>query len=117
MASALSNAPTNWHLFSISIDPKDTPPVLREYGVRYNYDSNHWSFLTGPPEQIKEMARGFGLNISEEGGLFNHGFMTLVFDARGQLQNRWPVGGDTSAQLISDLLMAATNRPPTVTNH
>ena len=115
--SAMPDAPTNWHLFSISFDPKDTPPVLREYGARYNYDSNRWSFLTGPPEQIKEMARGFGLNISEEGGLFNHGFMTIVFDARGRLQTRWPVGGDTSAQLISELLSAATNRPPTATNH
>ena len=114
---AMPQAPTNWHLFSISFDPKDTPPVLREYAARYSYDSNHWSFITGPPEQVKEMARGFGLNISEENGSFTHGFMTLVFDARGRLQNRWPVGGDTSPQLISELLIAATNTPSTATTH
>jgi hypothetical protein len=42
------NAPTNWHLLSISFDPaNDTPAVLKAYAGRYNYDSNHWSFLTG----------------------------------------------------------------------
>ena len=105
-------APTNWRLFSISFDPHDTPAVLRDYAARYHYDSNRWTFLTAPPEQIREMARGFGLKISDENGVFNHSFMTAVFDPTGRLQRRWPLGGDTSEALVTELIRAARLRSP-----
>ena len=101
--SADPNAPTNWHLFSISFDPFDTPPVLRAYGRAYNYDSNHWSFLTGPHAQMTNLANGFGVKITGEAGNYAHGFATVVFDAQGKLQARWPVGGDTTGAIVGEL--------------
>jgi protein SCO1/2 len=105
---ALPNAPTNWHLLSISFDPFDTPDVLKAYAQRYRYDSNHWSFLTGKPEDIRDLARGLGVTITPEGGLFNHSFQTVIFDATARLQNHWPFGGDTSDLLVNELVKGAT---------
>jgi len=43
-----TNAPTNWHLLTITFDPAfDTPAVLKSYAKRYTYDPSHWSYLTG----------------------------------------------------------------------
>lgn len=107
---SMPNAPTNWRLLSISFDAFDTPPVLRAYARRYNYDSNHWSFLTGPTNQMLELARGFGVKVTPAGSAnFTHGFATVVFDAQGRLQSRWPVSGDTSDTLAKELLKGATN--------
>jgi protein SCO1/2 len=106
--AALPNAPTNWHLLSISIDADfDTPSVLRAYAQRYHYNSNHWSFLTGSPEKIGELARLSDVTYEREGGLFNHNFRTLVIDAAGRLQMSFPIGGNLSDALVTELLKAA----------
>lgn len=110
---AMPNAPTNWHLLAITFDTKfDTPEVLRAYGAQYNYDRDHWSFLTGPPEPIAELARAAGVNYEPDGGFFNHGFSTLVLDTTGTVQMNFPVGGNLSDMLVAELLKAAavTNR-------
>lgn len=109
----LAHAPTNWHLLAISFDTKfDTPEVLRAYGRQYNYDTNHWSFLTGPADKIAELAQASGVNYEPEGTSFNHGFRTLVLDAGGHLQMNFPVGGNLSDMLVVEILKAAavTNR-------
>lgn len=101
-----SAVPSNWHLFSISFDPLDTPAVLRQYGRSYNYDSNHWSFLTGPPAEIGRLARGFGVKLTQERGSYSHGFATAVFGTNGDLRAFWPIGGNTSTNLIRELQAA-----------
>jgi len=106
--SALPQAPTNWHLLSISFDTRfDTPAVLSAYARQYHYDSNHWSFLTGPPDKIAELAELSDLKFDRDGALFNHGFRTLVIDAAGRLQMSYPIGGNLSDSLVADLLKAA----------
>ncbi len=113
--AALPNAPTNWHFLSVSIDPQfDTPKVLRAYAQRYHYDSNHWSFLTGPTNKVEELARQSGVEFERDtAGLFNHGFRMLVINAAGQLQMKYPFGGNLSEAIVADILKAAavsTNR-------
>ena len=106
---ALPNAPTNWHFFSISFDPAmDTPAVLRGYAKAYGYDSNRWSFVTSSQATIDEVARRFGFNFKNEGGTFTHHFLTLVLDANGYWHAGWPVGGDTSDNLVQAIINAAT---------
>jgi protein SCO1/2 len=106
--SALPQAPTNWHLLSISFDTQfDTPAVLSAYARQYHYDANHWSFLTGPPDKIAELAGLSDLKFDRDGALFNHGFRTLVIDAAGRLQMSYPIGGNLSDSLVADLLKAA----------
>lgn len=106
----MSDAPTNWHLLSISFDPFDTPAALRAYAQSYHYNSNHWTFLTGPVAQVRDFADGFGVRITPEGGTFTHNFRTVVFDAAGRLQNSWMIGGDTTDHLVSEILQAAQAR-------
>lgn len=81
-----THGPTNWKLLSVSFDPGDTPKILQDYGRQYRYDSNHWTFLTGDPEHIKALTKGFGLTLQGENGMFAHDFRTAVFDASGAFQ-------------------------------
>lgn len=107
--SALTNAPTNWHMFSVSFDSQfDTPPVLRAYAERYNYDSNHWSFLTGPPDRIAKLTKLFGFQFEPDGAFFKHEFRTAVIDTTGRLVRIYPFVGDISDFLVQDLLKAAS---------
>jgi protein SCO1/2 len=107
---AMPNGPTNFHFLSISFDPFDTPVLLRSYARQYRYDSNHWSFITGDNGQIKELARGFGVGATPEAGVFNHGFSTAIFDASGRLQNMWPIGGDMTDQIVTEIVKGAQAR-------
>lgn len=108
--AAMSNGPTNFQLFSISFDPLDHPDVLRAYGKQYHYDSNHWSFLTGNSNHIHELARGFGVGITNDGFSYVHDFATAVFDSSGRLQNLWRFGGDTTEIIATEILKATASK-------
>jgi protein SCO1/2 len=106
--AAMSGAPTNWHFISVSFDPVgDTPPVLKAYGEMYHYNPAHWSFLTGAPDKIRELARLSGVQLQRNGSLINHNFRTLIIDPHGHLQNTFPFGGDLSDMIVSEILKAA----------
>jgi len=112
--SAMTNAPANWHLLSVSFDPEfDTPAMLRAYGQSYRYDPAHWSFLTGRPDKIAELARQAGVTYESDGNTINHNFSTLIVDAAGHLQTLFPVSGDLSDAIVGEIIKAAavTNRP------
>jgi len=87
---ATPNAPTNWHLLTISFDPEwDTPPRLKAFAERYHCDSRHWSFLTGQLIDITAITEQFGQQFWREGqdqGI-SHNLRTVVVDARGCVQN------------------------------
>ena len=98
---------------AISFDTKfDTPEVLRAYARQYDYDTNHWSFLTGPPDKIAELAQASGVHYDAANEFANHGFRTLVLDATGQLQMSFPIGGNLTDMLVAEIVKAAavTNR-------
>lgn len=109
---AMPGAPTNWQFLSISFDPAfDTPALLRSYGRMYGYDSNRWSFLTASPDTVKEVTARFGFNAQPSSAGFDHNFLTVVVNANGFLQGMWPIGGDTTDNLVTEMLkaMAPTN--------
>lgn len=106
--AAMPNAPTNWHFLSVSFDTAfDTPPVLKAYGERYQYDPRHWSFLTGAPDKVAELASQSDVKFDREAGLFSHNFRTLIIDAAGKLQMAFPVGGDLSEAIVEEMVRAA----------
>jgi protein SCO1/2 len=112
--SSLADAPTNWHFLSVTFDPAyDTPAVLKAYGERYHYDQKHWSFLTGAKDKVGEFTRLSGVEFEADGGWFNHSFRTLIISASGQLQTSFPVSGNLSDAIVSEILRAAavTNLP------
>jgi protein SCO1/2 len=105
---SLPNSPTNWHFLSVSFDTAfDTPAVLKAYAQGYGYNPAHWSFLTGPEEKIRELASLSDVKFDREGALFNHNFRTLIIDAAGRLQMAFPVGGDLSDAIATEMLKAA----------
>jgi protein SCO1/2 len=111
---SLPGAPANWHFLSISFDTEfDTPNMLKAYGNSYQYDPKHWSFLTGPPDKIGELARQSGASYELDAGTFNHNFRTLIVDASGHLQMVFPTGGDLSDEIVAEIIKAAavTNQP------
>ena len=60
------------HLLSISFDPAyDTPKVLRSYGAAYTgkYSDEtfaHWEFASGSPDEVKGIAKFFGLRYYQD---------------------------------------------------
>jgi protein SCO1 len=98
---------TNWHFLSITFDPVvDTPAVLQAYAERYEYDPRHWSFLTGPEDKIREFARLSGVKADPDNGLINHNFRTLIIDATNHLQMVFPMGGDLSEAIVTEMRKA-----------
>ena len=110
---AMANAPTNWHFISVSFDPQsDTPQILKSYGLSYAYDPAHWSFFTGPQDKIAELARGSGVKYEAEAGSINHNFRTMIIDPKGHLQMLFPVSGNLSDQIVSEILKATGHKEP-----
>jgi protein SCO1 len=106
----MPNAPTNWHLLTISFDPEvDTPAVLKGYAQRFQHDPRHWSFVTGDLIDITAIAEQFGQQFWREkpSGPINHNLRTVVVDTQGRVQkiiseNKW-----TSDELVAEIVKAA----------
>lgn len=106
----MTNAPANWHFISVSFDPEfDTPAMLRAYGQSYRYDPAHWSFFTGPPDKIAALAHASGVEYDADSGTINHNFRTLIINPQGHLQTVFPISGDLSEQIVSEILKAMTS--------
>jgi protein SCO1 len=104
----MPNAPTNWHLFTISFDPEfDTPLILKSYAERYKADPKHWNFLTGPPATTAEIADEFGQRFWREQGAINHNLRTAVIDASGRVQQIFQGNTWTVDDLVSELVKAS----------
>lgn len=105
---SMPNAPTNWHLLTISFDPeKDTPEVLKNYAARYNADPARWNFLTGDLIDITAIAEQFGETFWREGGSISHNIRTAIIGADGKVQNIVPDNKWTSDELVEEILKAA----------
>jgi protein SCO1/2 len=103
------NAPTNWHLLTISFDPDyDTPERLAAYAAKHHADPARWSFLTGELIDVTALAEQVGLQFwRDEGGGINHNLRTLLVDAQGRVQtilreNKW-----TPEELAGEITKAA----------
>jgi protein SCO1 len=73
---------------SITVDPeRDTPEVLKEYAQAFGANLTGWSFLTGPPEVIRDVTRRYGVFASKSAdGNVDHTFLTSIIDRRGFLR-------------------------------
>jgi protein SCO1 len=73
---------------SITVDPEhDTPEMLKLYAQAYGADVAGWSFLTGPPPIITDLARRYGVFASKNAdGDIEHSFLTSIVDRSGILR-------------------------------
>ena len=106
---ATPNAPTNWHLLTITFDPEnDTPPVLRAYAEAHHADFTHSTFATGALIDITAIGEQFGLAFwKEQGSIINHNLRTIVIDASGRVQKIFNGNTWQPEDLVAELIKAA----------
>ena len=73
---------------SITIDPeRDTPEILKLYAQMHGADLAGWSFLTGSPSVIRDLARRYGVFVSTSANDdVDHSFLTSIVDKKGILR-------------------------------
>jgi protein SCO1/2 len=108
---AMPDAPTNWHLLAITIDPEfDKPPVLKTYAATHGYQPEWWTFATGELIDITAIADQLGLQFWREtdGGL-SHNLRTAVIDPSGRVQ-KILIGNEWSSDELVEAIVTATRR-------
>ena len=80
-----SQTQLNSFLVSITTDPEiDSPKVLNAYARRFGADFQNWAFLTGDESRLKDVWKGFGVQVMRRGrGLVQHTNLTTLIDAHG----------------------------------
>ncbi len=74
------------HLLVVTVDPEhDTPAVLKDYAKKAGADPKRWSFLTGDPAKVAEVASRFGILYSKKGSQVLHQQGVAVVDPDGKL--------------------------------
>ena len=74
------------HLIVVTVDPEhDTPAVLKEYAEKAGADPARWSFLTGEPVAVADVASRFGILYSKKGSQILHQQGVAVVDPEGRL--------------------------------
>jgi len=109
---AMPNAPTNWHLLTISFDPEfDTPAALKAYAKGFGADPARWNFLTGEMIDIDAITEQVGLLFVRQEGTINHNLRTVVVDAQGHIQRIIPENKWEPDELVEEILKAAAIKP------
>jgi len=105
----MSNAPTNWHLLTISFDPDfDKPEVLKGYAETHHYDPAHWTFATGDLVDITAIGEQVGLTFwHDTNGSISHNLRTVVIDAGGRVQKIFEGNAWTVAELAEEMVKGA----------
>ncbi len=96
------------HLLSVTVDPDfDKPKVLREYGARYAGSDKdgfkRWEFATGSSEEIKDIAKFFGLNYWQEKDQIIHGLRTAIIAPDGKIFKVYRGNDWMPEDLVKDL--------------
>jgi protein SCO1/2 len=97
------------HLLSISIDPDyDTPQVLRSYGAahsgKYSEETfDHWEFASGTKDEVKGVAKFFGLRYYEGNDQIIHGLRTVIIDPNGRVYKVYRENGWKPEEVLKDL--------------
>jgi protein SCO1 len=73
---------------SITVDPeRDTPAVLKDYADAFDAKFAGWSFLTGAPAAIRDVAHRYGVAVrAAADGQVDHTLLTTLIDRRGTMR-------------------------------
>jgi protein SCO1/2 len=76
------------YFVSITVDPeRDTPDVLKRYAEAYKVNPAGWAFLTGRPDEIRNVAKRYGIYSKKTSrGDVDHTFLTSLVDQSGTLR-------------------------------
>lgn len=108
----MPNAPTNWHLLTISFDPDfDTPAVLKSYAAAHDANPARWTFATGSIADVTAIGENFGLAFwKEQGGIISHNLRTIVIDPFGRVEKVFPGNDWQPDELVAEMVKAAKLR-------
>jgi len=115
---AMTNAPANWQLLSISFDPEfDTPKMLSSYADFYRgTDTNRWLFAVASTNTLSGLAPRLDLMVMREGdSIMSHNLRTVVLDPQGRIFRQLDGNQWMPQQLADAILQAArgqTNSAP-----
>jgi protein SCO1/2 len=73
---------------SITTDPeRDTPEVLKGYAEAFDANLAGWSFLTGEPATVLDVAHRYGVAVvkAADGGV-DHTLLTTLIDPQGTMR-------------------------------
>ena len=92
-------------LLSITLDPaRDTPEALRNYMKAYAADPAHWTFLTGPREQVAKVHAVWGMLAKPAAnGQFDHPSRVFLVDARGRVREIYNLDFFKPAWVLEDV--------------
>ena len=95
---------------SITVDPEnDTPETLRAYAEAHGADLAGWSFLTGTPAIVREVAHRYGVAVAgaADGQQVDHTRLTTLVDRRGAMRVQYLGYRFDSEEFRRDLLSLA----------
>lgn len=98
---------------SVTVDPRhDQPAVLRRYAVALGCDLTGWAFLTGTPEQVREVAHGYGVfHEKQPRGDVDHNLLTSLVDRNGALRVQYMGDRFDATEFLHDLKLLAAPEP------
>jgi len=82
----------NVKLVSFTVDPdRDTPQVLKEYAAELGADESRWTFLTGTPSQMLDVAAGMKVvaKAATEDQPILHSTKFLLVDGNGKVRGAY----------------------------
>jgi protein SCO1 len=73
---------------SITTDPeRDTPEVLKGYAEAFEANLAGWSFVTGEPAAVLDVARRYGVALAKAAdGQVDHTMLTTLIDRQGAMR-------------------------------
>ena len=73
---------------SITTDPeRDTPEVLKGYAEAFEANLAGWSFLTGEPAAVLDVAQRYGVAVAKAAdGQVDHTMLTTLIDRQGTMR-------------------------------
>ena len=90
---------------AVSIEPAhDTPDVLKAYANNFGADLRAWSFLTGSPAAIAELARRYAVYVKRQADeSIDHTFLTSLIDSDGIIRVQYQGTQFDRDEFLSDL--------------
>ncbi|MFT7898850.1 SCO family protein [Tenacibaculum ascidiaceicola] len=95
----------------ISIDPKnDTPERLKAFAKENFMDDEHWTFLQGTGESVREFANVLAVKYKQISPLdFSHSNIISVFNPEGELVHQQEGLGVDNKETVASILETVKN--------
>ncbi len=99
-------------LLSITLDPaRDTPEVLRNYMRIYDADPATWTFLTGPPDEVRKTIKAWGMWARPAAnGQLDHPSRIFLVDPRGRVREIYNLNFLKTAWVAEDVELLLQER-------